>query len=189
MTPRRVLMTTDAVGGVWTYSLELARGLSEAGVEVMLAVVGPPPSDRQRDEAIAIPRLVLVVPGLELEWQDRTGPLALGSRQRLLGLARAFEPDIVHCNGFREAAAEFRVPVILVAHSCVRTWWWACHADALPASWSAYSDGVRAGLSAASMVVAPSAAFLAEFSRRVGQGAPLSRHSQRARSGSCSGPR
>jgi len=163
MTPRRVLMTTDAVGGVWTYSLELARGLSEAGAEVMLAVVGPPPSDRQREEAIGVPRLVLVVPGLGLEWQDRTGPLALVPRQRLIGLARAFEPDIVHCNGFREAAAGFRVPVILVAHSCVRTWWWACNADELPVSWSAYSDGVRAGLSAASMVVTPSAAFLAEF--------------------------
>jgi hypothetical protein len=36
MTPRRVLMTTDAVGGVWTYSLELARGLSDVGVSAIL---------------------------------------------------------------------------------------------------------------------------------------------------------
>ena len=30
--PRRVLMTADTVGGVWTYAIELARGLAERGV-------------------------------------------------------------------------------------------------------------------------------------------------------------
>jgi glycogen synthase len=174
MTPRRVLMTTDAVGGVWTYALELARGLSAAGVEVMLTVIGPPPGDAQRAEAIAIPGLVLVVPGLELEWQDRAGPLGLVPRQRLEGLARTFEPDIVHCNGFREAAAGFRAPVVLAAHSCVRSWWWTCRAEELPLGWSAYVDGVRAGLAAASAIVAPTAAFLTDF--RAAWGRLLSCH-------------
>ena len=40
---RRVLMTADAVGGVWTYALELAAGLDRAGVAVVFAVMGPPP--------------------------------------------------------------------------------------------------------------------------------------------------
>ena len=40
--PRRVLMTADAVGGVWHYALELARGLSGSDIEVVLAVLGPP---------------------------------------------------------------------------------------------------------------------------------------------------
>ena len=42
-----VLMTTDAVGGVWTYSLTLARALGARGVGVTLAVVGPEPSAAQ----------------------------------------------------------------------------------------------------------------------------------------------
>jgi glycosyltransferase involved in cell wall biosynthesis len=162
-TPRRVLMTTDAVGGVWTYSLELAHGLSEAGVEVMLVVVGPAPSEAQRADAIAVPGLVLVVPGLALEWQDRAGPLSMSARRRLMGLARAFRPDLVHCNGYREAAAGFRSPVVVAAHSCVRTWWRACRAEELPPDWSAYAEGVRSGLAAATALVAPSEAFLAEF--------------------------
>jgi hypothetical protein len=29
--PKRILMTTDTVGGVWSYSLELARALGEYG--------------------------------------------------------------------------------------------------------------------------------------------------------------
>ncbi|MFL5334588.1 MAG: glycosyltransferase family 4 protein [Geminicoccaceae bacterium] len=163
MTPRRVLMTTDAVGGVWTYSLELARGLSDAGVEVMLVVIGPPPSQMQRADAIAVRGLILLVPGLPLEWQDRDGPLDLPARQRLQRLARAFEPDLIHCNGFREAAVGFEPPVVVTAHSCVGTWWRACRDAELPPEWSAYADGLRAGLAAASVVVAPSEAFLGDF--------------------------
>ena len=40
MIPRRLLMTTDAVGGVWTYALDLAHDLTKVGVTVSLAVVG-----------------------------------------------------------------------------------------------------------------------------------------------------
>ena len=47
MTPRRVLMTADAVGGVWTYALDLAQGLNEADIAVRLAVLGPAPSPDQ----------------------------------------------------------------------------------------------------------------------------------------------
>ena len=61
MRPRRVLMTTDTVGGIWTYALELARGLSAADVEVMLVVIGPEPSPAQRAEAIEIAGLVCIV--------------------------------------------------------------------------------------------------------------------------------
>ena len=44
-------MTADAVGGVWTYALELARGLAGQRIEVMLAVLGPAPDEEQREEA------------------------------------------------------------------------------------------------------------------------------------------
>ncbi len=44
--PRRVLMTADTVGGVWTYALELARALSERNVSVVIATMGPLPSRR-----------------------------------------------------------------------------------------------------------------------------------------------
>ena len=164
MRPRRVLMTTDAVGGVWTYALELAHGLSAADVEVMLVVIGPEPRPAQRTEAAKINGLVLVVPNLELEWQDRAGPLGPGVRQHLQKLAQAFEPEIVHCNGYREAAAGFAAPVVVVAHSCVRTWFRTCRHQDLPPDWSEYAAGVRAGIGAATTVVAPSEAFLTDFS-------------------------
>src|SRR5215213_8757866 len=57
--PRSVLMTADAVGGVWTYALELTRTLGRHGVHVSLAVLGPPPDADQRAAASALPNLQL----------------------------------------------------------------------------------------------------------------------------------
>jgi glycosyltransferase involved in cell wall biosynthesis len=154
-------MTADAVGGVWTYALELARGLKGSGVEVMLAVLGPAPDEAQHAEAAVV--CSLAVTGLGLEWQDRAGPLDAAARRKLLDLERAFRPDLVHSNGFREAAAGFRAPVLLAAHSCVATWWKAVRGDALPDDWSAYAAGLRQGLAAADALAAPTQAFAAEF--------------------------
>lgn len=163
MTLRRLLMTVDAVGGVWTYALELARGLTSHGVELRLVVIGPPPDASQRAEARAIAGLSLVVADLALEWQDGAGPLEADARQRLQELEREFAPELVHCNGFREAATGFAAPVLVVAHSCVATWSRACRGQELPPIWAAYADGVRAGLAAADLVVAPTEAFREEF--------------------------
>lgn len=163
MIPARVLMTADAVGGVWTYALELARGLTAAGAKVLLAVVGPAPDSAQRAEAEGIADVELRVTGLPLEWQDRAGPLTAAQAGLLLELERSFRPDLVHCNGFREAAAGFAAPVLVVAHSCVATWWRACRGEELPDGWAAYARGVRAGLGAAAALTAPTAAFMGDF--------------------------
>jgi glycosyltransferase involved in cell wall biosynthesis len=163
VTPRRILMTTDAVGGVWTHALELARGLAAEGGELLLAVLGLAPDAGQEAEAAAIPGLHLVVTGLDLEWRDRAGPLLPEARHRLLTLEQAFKPDLIHVNGFREAASGFKAPVVAAAHSCVGTWWRACRQEALPAAWEPYAQGVRAGLRAADAVATPTAAFLAAF--------------------------
>lgn len=44
----KILLTTDAVGGVWQYTTELAQALSARGVECVVAVLGPAPSEDQR---------------------------------------------------------------------------------------------------------------------------------------------
>lgn len=160
MTPARVLITADAVGGVWTHALELARGLSGQGVEVLLAVLGPAPDEGRRAEAAAVPGLRLAVTGLPLEWQDRAGPLPRESRRALRALEAGFRPDLVHVNGYREAAAGFEAPVLVGAHSCVRSWWRACRGGDAPPEWDAYARGVREGLAAAGGLVVPTSVFL-----------------------------
>jgi glycogen(starch) synthase len=54
---RRVLMTADTVGGVWTYALELCRALERCSVEVALATMGAPLDPSQAREAAALPNL------------------------------------------------------------------------------------------------------------------------------------
>lgn len=170
---QRVLMTVDAIGGVWTFALELARGLTADGGEVLLAVIGPAPDAAQRAEAAAIAGLSLAETGLGLEWQDRAGPLQPQACRELLTLERTFRPDLVHCNGFREAAAGFAAPVVLTAHSCVATWWQACRGEPLPPDWSDYARGVRAGLAAASAVVAPTESYRCALARAWGTALPV----------------
>ena len=85
MAQLRILMTTDAVGGVWTYALDLARGLAALDIETVLAAMGPDPDAAQADAARWIPGLTLIATGLPLDW-------TAGTRDELLRAARGW-PD------------------------------------------------------------------------------------------------
>jgi glycogen(starch) synthase len=165
----RILMTTDAVGGVWTYSLDLARALGRHGVTVDLAVMGPPPSDAKRAEARGIPELRLHEHPARLEWMDEPWEDVAHAGAWLLDLASACEPQIVHLNGYAHAALPFRAPVIVVAHSCVLSWWEAVHGERAPSHWDRYAAAVRAGVHAASVVVAPTRAMAASVVSQYGR--------------------
>jgi glycogen synthase len=157
---RRVLMTADAVGGVWTYSLALAGALARAGLAVDLAVMGPAPDADQRAAAARVPRLTLHATALKLEWMEGAADDVARAGGWLLDLAARIQPDVVHLNGYAHAALPFEAPKLIVAHSCVRSWWRAVHGTDPPAAWDAYTRGVAAGLAAADHIVAPSAAML-----------------------------
>ena len=64
----RLLMSVDAVGGVWTYALDLAAGLAEHGVATGLAVLGPPPDAAQCKAVADITGLKVMVLDQPLEW-------------------------------------------------------------------------------------------------------------------------
>ena len=68
----RLFMTADAVGGVWQYALDLARGLVEHHVATTLAVLGPSPRPGQVEEAGAVPGLTLLPIELPLDWTAAT---------------------------------------------------------------------------------------------------------------------
>ena len=160
MNVRRVLMTADAVGGVWTYCLQLAGGLARLGVAVDLAVMGPPPDAAQRATAARIPRLTLWTASFRLEWMEGGIDDIVRSGQWLLALAARTAPDLVHLNGYAHGALPFPAPKIVVAHSCVLSWWQAVHGCPPPSAWRDYADAVREGLAGADRVIAPSAEML-----------------------------
>lgn len=166
--PRRVLMTADAVGGVWTYALELARGLSSRGVEVMLAVMGGGVTAAKRWEAEQIRGLRLEQNEAKLEWMEEPWADVDRAGDWLMGLASGFDPDVIHLNGFVHAALAWNRPTVVVAHSCVRSWFTAVRGEEAPASWDTYTERVTRGLHAADLVIAPSLAILRELRRQYG---------------------
>ena len=168
--PKKILMTADTVGGVWTFAIELCAELAARGSEIMLLSMGRLPDDAQRAEAAAIPNLHLAPTAYRLEWMQDCEPDVIESGKLLLRLAREFRPDIVHVNGYYHAALPFDVPVLLTAHSCVSSWWRACKGEALPPEWRVYEQWVKAAVRSADMLVAPTHAYLAEFQKRHGLG-------------------
>jgi glycogen synthase len=154
-----VLMTADAVGGVWRYSIDLARALRPAGIRTVIAVMGPSPSAAQRSEA-ARAGVALVDRPYRLEWMDEPWADVERAGSWLLALARTLQPDIIHLNAYAHAKLPWPAPVVVVAHSCVRTWWRAVKCEDLPLHWARYSREVAEGLLAATVVVAPTAAML-----------------------------
>lgn len=158
--PERVLMTTDAVGGVWEYSLELAAGLCRRGIRVLLAAMGPAPSVAQARAAADIAGLVLAHRPFRLEWMSGAEVDLLPSAAWLSDLAAGFNPDIVHVNGYAHANLPWRCPVVVVCHSCVCSWWQAVRGERAPREWDAYRARVAAGLLRADLVIAPTGSFL-----------------------------
>src|SRR5436305_4387287 len=159
--PRRVLMTADTVGGVWTYALELARGLGERGVEVALATLGAPINELQREKVDRIPNLRVFEGHFKLEWMDDPWRDVEKSGDWLLNLERRICPDVVHLNGYTHGALPWGSPTVMVGHSDVLSWWRAVRREEAPEAYDRYRREVAAGLAAADLVVAPSAAMLA----------------------------
>jgi glycosyltransferase involved in cell wall biosynthesis len=161
----RVLMTTDCVGGVWTYALELAHALAPLGVEVELATMGPEPDEAQRGAAAAAPLAGLHVSTWAREWQDDPWEDVDRAAAWLLDLEARLAPDLVHLNGYAHGALPWRAPVVVAAHSDVLSWWRAVHGREAPAEWRRYRQAVEAGLRAASSVLVPTAAVAADLAR------------------------
>lgn len=157
-TPRRVLMTLDAVGGVWRYAVDLARALSERGVECLLVGFGPPPETARLREVEALAGVSLVWTQEPLDWMV-DAPVALAGVPVVLdGLARDWRADLLHLNLPSQAAGlAGAYPVVAASHSCLASWWAALRGSPLPSEWEWQRQMTRAGLLRAGRVLVPSA--------------------------------
>lgn len=167
----RLLLVTDAVGGVWVYSLELARALKPLGIETVLAVMGPSPTAKQREESAGIK---LIDTGLPLDWLETSASELRRAAEKVAALAFIEGADIVQTNSAALLAdGAFDQPCISVQHSCVASWWAAVKGTPLPHPFVWRREFVQRGLERAAMVVAPSIAFAGETARIYDIGAPV----------------
>ena len=167
-TVQRVLMTADTVGGVWTYSLDLARGLGRHGVEVVLAAMGGAMSPGQAREAAAISSLQVFESAYRLEWMPEPWVDVERAGDWLLTLENDVSPDVVHLNGYAHGDLPWRAPHLVVGHSCVLSWWRSVKGVAAPPEWGRYRSAVAGGIRGADLVVAPTRAMLSELHRYYG---------------------
>lgn len=157
---RRLLMTTDTVGGVWQYSLELSRALVPHGYEILLALTGPAPSAAQRAIAQALPGVSLIDTKTELDWLAPDARTIAAAGHRIAEIAADRRTDIIQLNAPSLAAGtRFPAPVIAVTHSCLATWWQAVEGDALPPDFAWRAALMGDGLRTADAIAAPSAAL------------------------------
>ncbi|WP_437502449.1 glycosyltransferase family 4 protein [Sorangium sp. So ce1099] len=173
--PGSVLMTADTVGGVFSYAVELARALAEHGVRTSLATMGGPLSAAQREAVGSVPGLALFESSFRLEWMDDPWDDVARAGEWLLDIEERVRPDVVHLNGYAHGALGFRAPKLVVAHSCVLSWWAAVLGGEAPPQYARYRREVANGLAAASAVVAPTQAMLDALRRHHGALSPFQR--------------
>lgn len=164
----RILMSADTVGGVWNYSLELARELIAGGDEVVIAAMGGRLDAAQQQAVATIPGLVVHDSALRLEWMTEPWTDLERAADWLLELAAAVQPDVVHLNHYAHGHLDWPAPVLMVTHSCVYSWHQAVHSRLPGMEWQRYREVVRQGLQAAALVVAPTVAMLAAAARFYG---------------------
>jgi glycosyltransferase involved in cell wall biosynthesis len=157
----KVLISTDTVGGVLTYTTQLAAALEAGGEEVVVATMGPRLQPRQRQ---LLPDRIHES-GLRLEWMEDPWEDVAAAGEWLLRLEEEERPDVVHLCSYAHGALPFAAPKVVVAHSCVLSWWRAVHGEEAPPSWDRYREEMSAGLAAADAIVAPTQSMLAELER------------------------
>jgi glycosyltransferase involved in cell wall biosynthesis len=148
-------MTIDAVGGVWRYAMDLGASLRTAGIEVVYAGLGPAPSPDQASEAKSIGQLRWLDAPLDWTAEDER---VLDEIPALLSkLIDDHGIDFLHLNLPSQACGlNVELPVVVVSHSCVVTWFHAVRGTPTPDDWQWQKRRNRAGFNAADAVLAPS---------------------------------
>ncbi|MGA1874855.1 MAG: glycosyltransferase family 4 protein [bacterium] len=165
---KRILMTADTMGGVWTYALELIKALGEYQIEVNMATMGAPLRRDQRNEVEDIPHLNIFESRYKLEWMDNPWEDVELAGHWLLSLEEAVQPDLIHLNGYVHGALPWKSPALVVGHSCVASWWMAVKGHPMPETWGKYLQEVRCGLRATPLVIAPTRAMLSILEQHYG---------------------
>lgn len=158
----RVLITTDTVGGVWTFTRELAEQLLARGWSIHLVSLGGAPSAAQQrwfEDTVHSwnPQFSWAALDLPLEWMQENDRAWTEAAPRLARMAQDFSAEVLHSNQFCFGALPVNIPRIVTAHSDVVSWARACRGGTLEDSpwFRRYLDLVRRGLLQADAIVAP----------------------------------
>ncbi|WP_419805390.1 glycosyltransferase [Terriglobus sp.] len=172
----RILMTTDTVGGVWTYTQELVLGLLDAdpALKLLLLTVGASSTADQHDWLREVrsrntDRFQFQKFATPLEWEPNNAAVRVDEPQ-MLKAAREFAPDLLHSNQYCYGAMAVQCPRLVVAHSDVLSWHDAVHGlPPGPSSWlDRYKQLVHRGVAGTDALIAPTLWMLQAFGAEFG---------------------
>ena len=145
-----VLVTTDTISGVWSYTRELVSGLISRGLRVTLVSFGEVPLPEQTSWMDSLHGLDYRPTAFRLEWMHEGEQDYAESAAYLTSIVEEIQPDVLHLNQFCYGDLAVDVPRVVVAHGDLITWWVAVHGrEPKAARWlSRYRDVVGRGLSA-----------------------------------------
>lgn len=155
----KILITADAIGGVWTFISELVMGLSDSA-DFIIAVMGSPPDDSLEKKFNHLSNVIIYQSGYKLEWMQDPWDDIDEAGKWLLELKEKHKPDLVHLNGYSHGALKWNIPLIITAHSCVLSWWESVKKTSIPSYWNEYIERITEGLKSADLITAPSAAMM-----------------------------
>ena len=162
----RLLMTTDTVGGVWTFTSELVTEFLARGHDVALVSFGRAPSSEHRSQVktltVRFPNFVFTASEAPLEWMPENRSAYTDGKLLLMELCRSFQPDALVLSQFCFGALPVDQPKLVIAHSDVLSWALAVgKAPLADDAWlRTYCSLVQRGLDGADTVIAPTRAML-----------------------------
>lgn len=158
----KILITTDSVGGVWHYAIDLASTLLEEQIGVVLVAMGPSPNTAQLSqiEKFKTMGLVFYHQPYRLEWMDDPWEDVAEAGEWIKQIYREEKPDLMHFNNYAHVGLGWDVPTVLVAHSCIASWWHSVKNEPLPDRYHRYVEIVQNSFHSADVVVSPSRAML-----------------------------
>jgi glycogen synthase len=152
-----ILVTTDTLSGVWTYTRELVTGLVGRGERVTLVSFGEIPVPEQTAWMDSLSGLEYRPTAFRLDWMQDAEEDFKDSSAYLTALVKERKPDLLHLNHPCYGSLNVRTPRIVVAHGDLVNWWKAVHGHAPKATqwlrW--YRQRLNEGLVAADVAVAP----------------------------------
>lgn len=153
-----VLVTSDTLTGVWTYTRELVTGLITSGIRVTLVSFGEIPLPHQTAWMENLHGLDYRPTAFRLEWMQEGERDIADSSSYLESLVSEVKPDLLHLSQYCYGSLPVAVPRVVVAHGDLVSWWLSVHGqeprDSRWLRW--YREMVSQGIEAADAVVAPS---------------------------------
>jgi glycosyltransferase involved in cell wall biosynthesis len=160
-----ILITTDTLGGLWTYTRELVTGLVTRGIRVTLVSFGDIPMPEQTAWMDKLSGLEYRPTAFRLAWMEEGERDYAEASAFLASMVKELRPDLLHANHLYYGSLPVAVPRVVVAHDDLISWWKSVHGrepkDSRWLRW--YREAMMRGVAEATSVVAPSQWMLANI--------------------------